>query len=627
MFKLLVQKIKKIEVINYYPFLFTLVFILFLFQYPFTDFEAVFYDLRVKYDIGHTFEDNFVIITMDEESDEFLGEAYPYTYTTHRRMLERLVQDSPSIINYFVGLFPPENDSERLGLNNFRDKIGEYVDKGGKFRFALEGAGWGELGLPKDLEKFGSSLGIINTDSIAFSKDEVSRRAILNISGEDSIHLWTANMYREKRGLPPLVAGQINGAYYFAEADATFAAFRYFTNPAENIGPIKKIPFHRVLVGNFPKGYFTDKIVLLGPSYLWRSDYVLTPFNKELLEGPKMMVHAEIIQALIHNKTIKIIPKSVSNILCVLMSIFLSIIISRIRPTKGLSITIVVMIGVLLFSYFLFVFGGYWLYISHLVLTVFVVYYIWVPFRAIGEYQQRYAIEEESKLLKKVEDLKQNFISLMSHDLKTPVAKIAGIVDILKRQCPREATIQKNLNLITDSTKELNRFLSSILDLTKIESQNLNLNRKSKDVTKTIVEVLKGLSYEAEQKNIKLENDLAVLYPIQYDEALLKRVISNLVENAIKYSGESSTVKVKTWDDNDWVYVEISDNGVGINKNDINYIFEKFYRVKNDASHSIKGTGLGLYLVKYFVELHGGTIQVDSEKGQGTRFLILLPNS
>jgi len=110
------------------------------------------------------------------------------------------------------------------------------------------------------------------------------------------------------------------------------------------------------------------------------------------------------------------------------------------------------------------------------------------------------------------------------------------------------------------------------------------------------------------------------------DVNLITRVISNLIENAIKYSGTGSVVEVSTWDDEEWVYVEIKDNGVGIPAEELSNIFEKFYRIKNDANHSIKGTGLGLYLVKYFVELHGGTIAVESIAGIETKFLVKLVN-
>jgi signal transduction histidine kinase len=380
-------------------------------------------------------------------------------------------------------------------------------------------------------------------------------------------------------------------------------------------------------VGNFPKGFFTNKIVLIGPSYMTNApDFVLTPFNKEEYKAPKLMVHAEIIQALTDNKTVYQIPRSVTYTLAIIIAIFLSVTISKVKPTSGLFITIIVMLGIFLISYILFSMFGLWLYVTHLVLTVFVVYYIWVPFRAIGEYQRRYAIQEETKLLKKVENLKQNFISLMSHDLKTPVAKIAGLADIMLNQSADEAQNKRNLQSIMESTKELNKFITSILDLTKIESRNLDLSLVSRDINTVIESTVEGLRYEAASKNVEVEMELSPLYPIEFDQNLMKRVLSNLVENAIKYSGENTAVKVKTWDDEKWVYVEIQDNGVGIPPDDLEHIFDKFYRVKNDASHSIKGTGLGLYLVKYFVELHGGTIIADSTLGQGTKFTVKLKN-
>jgi signal transduction histidine kinase len=289
-------------------------------------------------------------------------------------------------------------------------------------------------------------------------------------------------------------------------------------------------------------------------------------------------------------------------------------------------ITIGIMLGVFLSGFLIFSLFGLWIKLSHIILGIFVVYYIWVPFRAIEEYQTRYAIQEEAKLLKQVDNLKQNFISLMSHDLKTPVAKIAGIADILKVQYPNTPDQGKLLENIVQSTKELNSFITSILDLTKIESQNLTLKKESKDLNKIIEAIALKLKFEASNQEMEIELDLSPLYPITVDVILMNRVISNLIENAIKYAGKGKKISIKTWDDKDWVYLEIKDNGAGIKPQDLEHIFDKFYRVKNDTSHSIKGSGLGLYLVKYFIELHEGTISASSEFGNGTSFIIKLTN-
>ncbi|OUR92880.1 hypothetical protein A9Q84_20425 [Halobacteriovorax marinus] len=610
-----------------YPLIFTVIFIIVLFQYSFSSLEAVFYDLRIKFDWGISYQDRIVLITMDEESDQFLGESYPYTYASHEVLSKRLIKDGPAAIGYLIGLLAPDSKREDVALFKFKDSINNYKKNGGVFRFGTNMDDWDEHIPPKDLADLGYSLALLNVDNATFAKDDISRRALINISGEESFHLWMANSYREHRNAERLDATSIQGSYYLQEADATFAMFRYFTSPISKYAKIKKIPFHRVLVGNFPKGFFEDKIVLVGPSYISNtSDTVLTPFNREEYDTSKLAVHAEIIEAFIQNKTVLQIPKDVSYVLAILIALFLSIIISRMRPTTGLAMTLALMFGVIILAYFLFSLLGLWLYTTHIVLTVFVVYYIWVPFRAIGEYQRRYAIQEETKLLKKVENLKQNFISLMSHDLKTPVAKIAGMADVMKQKNIENTDLSNGLQSIIDSTKELNKFITSILDLTKVESRKISLNMISKDINTVVETTIEGLRYEASQKNVSVVKELSPLYPIEFDLNLMKRVFSNLVENAIKYSGDGSEVLVKTWDDDEWVYITISDNGVGIPEEEVEYIFEKFYRVKNDASHSIKGTGLGLYLVKYFVELHGGTIVAESKLGEGTTFKIKMRN-
>ena len=264
----------------------------------------------------------------------------------------------------------------------------------------------------------------------------------------------------------------------------------------------------------------------------------------------------------------------------------------------------------------------------HILFSLFLLFTIFgCLFGQLGSIKEDMPFKKRTKLLKKIENLKQNFISLMSHDLKTPVAKIAGLADNMLTQRQFVAIEgEKNLQAIVDSTKELNKFITSILDLTKIESRNLTLNMVNKDINNTIESVINNLQFEASNKFITVEKELGPLYPIQFDPDLMNRVLSNLIENAIKYSGEDSRVWIRTWDDDKWVYVEIEDDGVGIPAGDIESIFEKFYRVKNDASHLIKGTGLGLYLVKYFIELHGGQISVSSELGQGTKFQIKLKN-
>jgi signal transduction histidine kinase len=623
------KKLKKLNVdlSDYYPLLFTLIFVTILFQYPLASFESIIYDLKVRWDFGIKPTPEIMIVTLDEESDDYLGDIYPYTYATHSRFLEKILKSEPKIIDYFVKM-PEVVDEEDIYFSDFKTKLKNFTTKGGKVNFGTEiDEVKGEELPPVQLRDFNYNLAQLNVDNFIFSKDDVVRRAIFNVSGEESLHLITANQYRSMNGKNSLNVPDVIGAYYNDEADANFVMFRYSGSPVYSEFKYRTIPFHRVLVGNYSPDLFKDKIVLIGPNYISRSDnFYLTPFNVEEYKAPKLIVHASIIDALIQNKTIKMLPRSVSNILAFIVAIVLSILISKLKPKDGLIITLLVLASILLSSYLIFVFLGLWLYTAHLIVTVFVVYYIWIPFRAIGEYQRRYAIQEETKLLKQVEKLKQNFLSLMSHDLKTPVAKIAGVADNLYTQNSGNSDIREKSQLIIDSTKELNKFISSILDLTKIESSNFGLNKVSKDINSIIENVFKDLNFSANQKQVQIKKQLAPLYPIEIDVNLITRVISNLVENSIKYSGAGTVIEVNTWDDEKWVFIEIKDDGVGIPSEELSNIFEKFYRIKNDANHSIKGTGLGLYLVKYFVELHGGVISVDSIAGIETKFLVKLVN-
>ncbi len=622
---------KKIEDhLKYYPILFTCLFVIVLFQYQFTSLESLLYDLKVKNDIVMSNDNNIVLVTLDDESDEFLGDRYPYTYATHERALSKLVNDNPAIISYFVKFNRPTTDREKNNIVNIKKSIADFSGRDGLVRLGIEMGLWREELPPVELQDVGYSISVLDVKNSDKWQDGVVRRAILGISGNESLHLWTANKFRQLQGEKPFDERSIYGSYYQRNADATFAYFRYYnflTSTASN-SKIKTIPFHRVVVGNFPDNFFKGKIVLVGPSYISQySDYVLTPLDRERASASKLAVHAQIISSIIQNKTVQTVPLWVSMLLSAAFALLMIFAMGKMRPTGGLFITIGLSLCVVISSYMFFVLFGIDLPVVHQLLTIIGVYYISIPFRAIIEYRKRFAIEEEAELLKKVEGLKQNFISLMSHDLKTPVAKIAGMADVLYHQNQNNIDNKKGLMAIIDATKELNKFITSILDLTKIESRNMRLNLAHKDLNQIIESVVEELHYEADKKNVEVKTELSALYPIEMDQILIKRVISNLLENAIKYSGENTSVVLTTWDDPDWVYLQVADTGKGIPKEDLLYVFEKFYRVKNDDSHKIKGTGLGLYLAKYFVELHGGIIDVQSEIGKGTTFTLKFKNA
>ena len=251
-----------------YPLLFSIIFLAIIFQYPFNFLEAIFYDLRVKYDFGFTAKEHIVVITLDEESDEFLGEKFPYTFASHERMLHRLMKDKPRSVGYLVPFSEPEGEEARKGLQDFKQAIRDLRNEGISFRFGTEMDHWGEVIPPHELQDIGYSLALLNVDNNTFARDNIARKAILNISGEDSFHLWMANEERHSLGKEILDAGKIKGASYNREADASFTLFRYGFSPIDPTTQVKSIAFHRVVVGNFPKGFFEGKTVLVGSHYI-----------------------------------------------------------------------------------------------------------------------------------------------------------------------------------------------------------------------------------------------------------------------------------------------------------------------------------------------------------------------
>ncbi len=609
--------------------LFITFFVLISFQYDFPVFEGVLYDMRIKSDLLKS-DKQIVLITLDEESDQFLGDVYPYSYANYVRLLEKIIPSHPLALGFLVDFAGPQTKYDTQKKRRMRNLLSKFQHATNDHLIIF---GYGIHSSKQDashyriFKEFTLADAFMPTDENIFTKDRVSRRLILDKSGESSFQLLMANHYRKSLQLPTLNVSSILGAYYSVEYDARMVLYRYSTNPVEDQRSYTSIPFYQVVTGNFPEQLFKNKMVLVGPSYISNSnDYVWSPFSSEL-RAPKLNVMANQIEALVKNKTVYLIPKHISYILALLLAWFLSITFARLNPIKGMILTISVLFAAVLIGYLLFITFGLWLYLAHILIAIFIAYYILVPFRAIEEYKRRYAFQEETRLLKKVESLKRNFISLMSHDIKTPVAKIVGQADILLRNNDgKNPELTHGLQNIIDATRELNKFITSILDLTKVESSSMTLNKTSKDINKIIENVISNLKFEASSAQISIKQELGPLYPINIDVTLIMRVISNLVENAIKYSGEGSNIEIKTWDDEKWVYVDVSDTGPGIPAEDLEHIFDKFYRVKNDANHAIKGSGLGLYLVKYFVELHGGSIVAKSVVGEGTTFSIKLPN-
>ena len=251
---------------------------------------------------------------------------------------------------------------------------------------------------------------------------------------------------------------------------------------------------------------------------------------------------------------------------------------------------------------------------------------------AINE-RRTWSLEQEQRYLSEIEQLKSNFVSMMSHDLKTPIAKIQAICDRLIAATP-ESPIAQDLKSLRRSSDELHRYIQSILQVTKVEAKDFRIQKEVTDINENIERVLARLRPLAREKGIEIETSLEPMFSIEVDTTLIQEVIHNLVENAIKYTsvtenrpGRAGVVRVVSKEKDDKVEVVIEDTGPGIDPEDQKNIWRKFTRgrIQTSGGSEVKGTGLGLYLVKYFIELHGGQVFLESVLGKGTRIGFAIP--
>jgi signal transduction histidine kinase len=394
-------------------------------------------------------------------------------------------------------------------------------------------------------------------------------------------------------------------------------------------GTYKPLSFIDVRDGRFPKGSLKNKIVIIGrDSQMDSDDYILTPFSRYPLAMSRLEAQANIIDSLIQNNGILREPTLASLLLTILVSYLTVLLVWSVRPTLGILLILAQAVGFSLIAYLLFAALGVWVNMIHPLLAIFVSYYFFIPYRLIMENKKSWEYAQKNRLLTQVEELKTNFLSMMSHDLKTPIARIQGMAETaLNDTSSKLSQAQRDaLRTIMGSSEELGRFIGSVLDLSRIESKEVKLQKTSRDINSVLKEVIKKYEFNAQLKNIKLIPHLEPMFSVKVDADLIRQVFSNLIENSIKYSPENSEVKISSKEENDRISVSISDSGPGIPQDEVDNIFLKFYRSKAAKASPIKGSGLGLYLAKYFVDLHDGQLFVESAPHQkGATFTVQLP--
>lgn len=226
--------------------------------------------------------------------------------------------------------------------------------------------------------------------------------------------------------------------------------------------------------------------------------------------------------------------------------------------------------------------------------------------------------------LASTEIMKNDFISTVSHEFKTPAAVIQNYVELLQSGNLSEAERRQYLDRVHDAAARLSRMITNILYINRLEHQKIRPTSKPFNLSESIAASILDFDQKLEEKNIDLQVDMDEDLEIPGDEQLLRLVWTNLLSNAVKFTPAGGQITVRMQKCAEGAVVSISDNGCGIDAKSLNHIFDKFYQA--DTSHSTEGNGLGLALVKKIVDLSGGTIHADSAPGKGMTFTVNLPD-
>jgi signal transduction histidine kinase len=224
-------------------------------------------------------------------------------------------------------------------------------------------------------------------------------------------------------------------------------------------------------------------------------------------------------------------------------------------------------------------------------------------------------------------ELKSTLVSNVSHELKTPLALIRLFSETLEMGRTEDPAKRKEfLRVIHKESERLTHLIDNVLDMNRIEQGQKRYRMRSTDLSQVVQGTLDAYRFQLQQAGFELETRIEDgIPPIEADGDAMTQALLNLVENAIKYSGDRKMIRVGLERRDGEAVISVEDRGIGIPDREQERIFDMFYRVEKGLVHSVKGSGLGLSLVKHIVDAHGGRIRVESRPGEGSRFSIHLP--
>ncbi len=236
------------------------------------------------------------------------------------------------------------------------------------------------------------------------------------------------------------------------------------------------------------------------------------------------------------------------------------------------------------------------------------------------------AFNSMAQALATLEMSRRSFVANVSHELKTPMTTIGGFIDGILDGTIESDKEQQYLKIVSDEVKRLSRLVTGMLNMSKLEAGELDLKPQKFDVSEMLFRTLLGFEQVIEKKNIDVRGlDSMANNPVTADKDMINQVIYNLIDNAVKFTPEGGYIEVSSKSDPEKVIVKVRNSGKGIPSEEIDKIFERFYKIDKSRSFDVKGAGMGLYLCKTIIELHGGQIVARSEAGEYAEFIFQLP--
>jgi len=229
--------------------------------------------------------------------------------------------------------------------------------------------------------------------------------------------------------------------------------------------------------------------------------------------------------------------------------------------------------------------------------------------------------------LKRLDQIRSDFVANVSHELRTPLSILRGYIEMLldNPKTSREE-LARILAIMERHSKRLGRLVDDLLSLARLESSSASLELNAVGIKDLFDNVIRDWKEKLTAKNLKVNVDLpSDASTLRADETRLQEVLYNLLENAVKYSRENGQIRLQAARHGSELVLSVTDNGLGISKDDLPRIFERFYRADKARSRELGGTGLGLAIVKHIAQLHGGRVEAESELGKGTTIRVVLP--